>query len=54
MSDPIEFVRNYSDHSTDRGFQFEFHCDRCGSGFRTRFQPSVTGNICTECGTKIA
>ncbi len=45
MSDPIEFVRNYSDHSTDRGFQFEFHCDRCGSGFRTRFQPSVTGNI---------
>ena len=23
----IEFVRNYSDHSTDRGYQFEFRCD---------------------------
>jgi len=41
----IEFVSNYSDLSTDRGFQFEFRCNRCGSGYRTNFQPSVTGNI---------
>lgn len=38
MADLIEFVRNYSDQSTDNGFQFEFFCDRCGSGFRTRFR----------------
>jgi membrane protease subunit (stomatin/prohibitin family) len=41
----IKFVRNYSDHSTDRGFQFEFFCDRCQSGYRTPFQPSATGLV---------
>jgi len=41
----IEFTRNYSDLSTDQGFQFEFYCDRCGSGFRTRFQPFALGTI---------
>ncbi len=40
----IEFTRNYNDHSTDRGFQFEFHCDRCGNGYRTQFQAWVLGN----------
>ncbi|NPV86186.1 MAG: zinc ribbon domain-containing protein [Anaerolineae bacterium] len=45
MREQIEFVTNYNDLSTDKGFQFEFQCDRCGSGFRTRFQPSVTGTI---------
>lgn len=45
MSNKIEFVRNYSDLSTDKGFQFEFCCDRCGTGYRTRFKPSVTGTI---------
>ncbi len=41
----IEFTRNYSDLSTNQGFQFEFYCDRCGSGFRTRFQPSAMGTV---------
>jgi membrane protease subunit (stomatin/prohibitin family) len=45
MASSIEFSRNYSDDSTDSGFQFEFFCNRCGSGYRTRFQPSVTGTI---------
>ena len=45
MADKIQFVRNYSDLSTNKGFQFEFYCDRCGSGFRTRFKPSVTGTV---------
>jgi membrane protease subunit (stomatin/prohibitin family) len=45
MSDSIEFVRNYSDHSTDKGYQFEFHCDRCGTGYRTRFKSSVAGAV---------
>ena len=39
----IRFVRNYGDHSTDRGFQFEFFCDRCGTGFKTPFKASASG-----------
>lgn len=45
MSQQLEFVRNYSDLSTQQGFQFEFCCDRCGSGFRTRFRPSASGRV---------
>jgi len=45
MSDKIKFVRNHSDLSTDKGFQFEFYCDRCGTGYRTRFKTSTTGII---------
>jgi hypothetical protein len=45
MAEVIQFVSNYNDHSTDTGFQFEFHCDRCGAGYRTKFQPSVTGTV---------
>lgn len=41
----IEFTRNYSDLSTNQGFQFEFYCDRCGSGFRTNFQASTLGTV---------
>src|SRR5258708_31890059 len=39
----IEFVQNYEDLSTDKGFQFKFHCDKCHNGFMTRFQPSALG-----------
>jgi hypothetical protein len=39
----IKFTRNYNDLSTDRGFQFEFYCDRCGNGHQTEFQASATG-----------
>jgi len=39
----IQFTRNYQDHSTDKGFQFEFFCDRCGNGFTSPFVPSATG-----------
>jgi len=45
MSERIEFTRNYSDQSTNQGFQFEFYCDRCGTGYRTRFQPSALGTV---------
>jgi len=41
----IQFTRNYTDESTERGFQFEFFCDRCGTGYRTRFQPSALGTV---------
>ncbi|MEW6568081.1 MAG: zinc ribbon domain-containing protein [Chloroflexota bacterium] len=45
MNDSSEFVSNYSDLSTDRGFQFEFCCNRCSNGFRTRFQPWTVGSV---------
>jgi RNA polymerase subunit RPABC4/transcription elongation factor Spt4 len=39
----IQFTRNHSDHSTDKGYQFEFFCDRCGNGFMSEFKASVVG-----------
>ncbi len=39
----IRFTENYDDLSTDRGYQFKFHCDRCGNGFMSSFQTSITG-----------
>ena len=39
----IQFVHNYEDLSTDRGYQFKFHCDKCGNGFMSRFQTSTIG-----------
>lgn len=43
------FTRNYTDRSNDTGYQFEFHCDKCGNGFRSSFQVSKLG-----LGSKIA
>ncbi len=51
MVEKIQFTRNYSDLSTDKGYQFEFYCDRCGTGFRTRFKPSVLGAVSTALDT---
>jgi membrane protease subunit (stomatin/prohibitin family) len=47
----IEFTRNNSDLSTDKGFQFEFYCDRCGTGFRTDFQAFALGTVSSVLGT---
>lgn len=47
MGKHIEFVQNFSDLSTDKGFQFEFHCAHCGKTYRTRFKPTVTGTVST-------
>lgn len=41
----IQFVHNYEDLSTDTGFQFEFFCDRCGSGYQTEFQGTPAGTV---------
>ncbi len=35
------FTRNYDDNSTDAGFQFTFHCDKCYSGYRSSFVEST-------------
>ena len=41
----IQFTRNYTDHSNDNGFQFEFFCDRCGNGFMSQFRPNKLGML---------
>jgi len=46
----IEFTRNYSDLSTNQGFQFEFYCDRCHSGYRTHFQANALGTVSSALG----
>ncbi|MHB1296001.1 MAG: zinc ribbon domain-containing protein [Anaerolineae bacterium] len=43
MANDVEYISNYEDLSTERGFQFEFRCDRCGTGYRSQFKPSATG-----------
>jgi len=45
MGDKIAFTTNNTDQSTERGFQFEFNCDRCGTGYRSRFQPFGVGTV---------
>jgi hypothetical protein len=45
MAEFIEFTNNYNDLSTDRGFQFEFLCNNCSSGYRTQFQPFMAGTV---------
>ncbi len=39
MSKTIQFVKKHEDHSTENGFQFEFFCDSCSKGFKTKFKP---------------
>src|SRR5689334_13579040 len=39
----IEFVQNYDDLSTDQGYQFRFHCNRCGNGYMSSFIPNKFG-----------
>ena len=44
----IVFTANQTDHSNDTGYQFEFHCDKCGNGFMSQFQAnkiSVAGGF---------
>jgi len=51
MAEKIEFVRNVQDLSTDKGFQFEFACDRCGSGYRSQFKASLLGGVADALST---
>jgi hypothetical protein len=39
----IQFTRNYTDHSNDSGYQFEFFCDKCHNGYRSSFVTSKLG-----------
>lgn len=39
----IQFVGNYDDLSSERGYQFQFRCDKCGNGYTSRFITSKIG-----------
>jgi hypothetical protein len=43
MSGYTPFTDNYTDMSDANGYQFEFRCDICGSGYRSEFQRSAMG-----------
>jgi hypothetical protein len=47
MAKEIKFTSNYVDKSTDTGYKFQFFCDRCGNGYKSRFQASMTGTMST-------
>lgn len=34
----VPFTDNFNDLSNGEGYQFEFHCERCGNGYRSAFQ----------------
>jgi hypothetical protein len=39
----IPFTSNYQDLSSTRGFQFKFHCDKCGNGYMSSFKTNKLG-----------
>jgi hypothetical protein len=39
----IPFTKNHTDHSNEQGAQFEFFCDKCGSGRMSEFVPNKIG-----------
>ena len=41
------FTENYSDLSDSHGYQFEFRCAICGSGYRSEYQRSALGTANT-------
>lgn len=41
----IEFTTNHHDLSTNEGFQFEFMCNRCGTGYRTEFDGFTAAKV---------
>ncbi len=41
------FTNNYQDLSDQHGYQFEFRCDICGSGYRSEFERSALGTAGT-------
>ncbi len=46
----IPFTSNYSDLSSQRGFQFKFHCDKCGNGYASTFKANTMGGIASAAG----
>ncbi len=47
----IQFVANYDDLSTEKGFQFKFFCDKCGNGYLSEFETNTTGTAASLLNT---
>jgi len=43
----IPFTNNYVDLSSNRGFQFKFHCQKCGNGYVSTFQANTLSTVAT-------
>lgn len=41
MAGIVPFTDNFVDLSNLEGYQFEFHCERCGNGYRSPFQQNI-------------
>lgn len=41
MGNIVPFTDNFQDLSNQQGYQFEFHCERCGNGYRSPFVKDV-------------
>lgn len=41
----IPFTSNYTDLSTQRGYQFQFFCRKCGNGYMSTFQANTLGGV---------
>jgi hypothetical protein len=46
----IPFTSNYDDLSSNRGFQFKFHCQKCGNGYLSTFKASKLGMAASAAG----
>lgn len=50
----IQFTRNTDDLSTDKGFQFKFHCDQCHNGYMSSYKTNplgVAGSLLSAAGS---
>src|SRR5438477_8834712 len=41
----IPFTSNYTDLSSNRGFQFKFFCQKCGNGYESTFKTNTLGAV---------
>jgi hypothetical protein len=46
----LDAPKNVDDMSGEKGFQWNFHCDLCGSGYTTAFIPSKSANSARRFG----
>jgi hypothetical protein len=46
----IPFTDNYTDLSSNRGFQFKFFCQKCGNGYMSTFKTNTLGAAAAAAG----
>jgi hypothetical protein len=46
----IQFTNNYTDLSSNRGFQFKFFCEKCGNGYMSTFKTNSLGAAASAAG----